>query len=119
MDHLSTSTAVGLGASGALIAVGAIRVPAGPLELGQRTNHCRQDAMREVKAAQLADRDPGDVVVLVRCTVGGRADPLSDLPDAHVKGDPTTVGMQDAQPGSGLRHDVHTELLVHLTREGL
>lgn len=67
-------------------------------ELRQRTDHCRQDAVREGKAAQLADPDPCDVVMLVRCTVGRRADPVSDVPDAHVNGVLTTAGMQDAQP---------------------
>lgn len=75
--------------------------------------------MHEGKAAQLADPDPCDVVMLVGCTVGRRANPFSNLPDAHVNGVRTTAGMQDAQPCSGLHHDVNTELLVHLTREGL
>jgi hypothetical protein len=75
--------------------------------------------MHEGKVAQLADSDPGHVVVLVRCTVGGGANPVSNLPHAHVKGVLATAGMQDAQPRSGLRHNVNTQLLVHLTREGL
>lgn len=54
--------------------------------------------MHEGKAAQLADPDPCDVVMLVRCTVGRRANPVSDVPDAHVNGVLTTAGMQDAQP---------------------
>jgi len=49
--------------------------------------------MHEGKAAQLADPDPCDVVVLVRCAVGGRANPVSNVPDAHVNGVLTTAGM--------------------------
>lgn len=54
--------------------------------------------MHEGKAAQLADPHPGDVVMLIRCTVGRRANPVANLPDAHVNGVLTTAGMQVAQP---------------------
>lgn len=54
--------------------------------------------MHEGKVAQLADPDPCDVVMLVGCTVGGRASPVSNLPDAHMKGVFTTAVMHDAQP---------------------
>lgn len=69
-----------------------------PVRLRQGTKQCRQGAKHEGKAAQLADPDPCDVVMLLRCTVGGRADPVSDLPDAHVDGVLATAGMQVAQP---------------------
>lgn len=54
--------------------------------------------MCEGKAAQLADPDPGDVVMLVRCIVGGSANPVSNLPDAHLNGVLTAAGMQVAHP---------------------
>jgi hypothetical protein len=54
--------------------------------------------MHEGKAAQFADPDPCDVVMLVGRAVGRRANPVSNLPDAHVHGVLTTAGMQDAQP---------------------
>ncbi|GAB3973598.1 hypothetical protein GCM10027615_37260 [Plantactinospora veratri] len=42
-----------------------------PVRLRQGTKQYRQGAKHEGKAAHLADPDPRDFVMLLRCTVGG------------------------------------------------